>query len=156
MIRTFILTKLQFAFFCCFNDFCDPVLPNGFRACKKFVNRFFRGYILNLEKLKTKLFIINWTKHQKMYIYHTPHYFPSWGPRRKFDTPRPKWIHERGVMSSKLHGLETWMNAGILGQSQTSVCYSMNIGSISSGTVWTYQFLVWHLNLSYCWSFSWL
>ena len=36
---------------------------------------------------------------------------PGWGPRPKPDMSRPKWTHEGGVVRSKLHGLETRMNA---------------------------------------------
>ena len=46
---------------------------------------------------------------------------PGWGPRPKPDMSRPKLTHEGGVVRSKLHGLETRMNARWSGHERTMV-----------------------------------
>ena len=46
---------------------------------------------------------------------------PGWGPRPKPDMSGPKWTHEGGVVRSKLHGMETRMNARWSGHERTMV-----------------------------------
>ena len=70
--------------------------------------------------------------------------FPGLGPRPKVDISRPKWTHGGGVVRSKLHGLETRMNARWSGHERTKFW-------------WTHESLVnarWsgHERTKFCWT----
>ena len=54
-------------------------------------------------------------------LLHLTGSIPGWVPRPKPDMSRPKWTHEGGVVRSKLHGLETRMNARWSGHERTMV-----------------------------------